>query len=379
MNKSRVYAGIDLDALRYNMESMHNNLKEGTKIAAVIKADAYGHGALSVARAIEDLPYVWGFAVATADEAKLLIDDGRKKPMLVLGISFPEHYEMIVEEDIRPAICEYEAAKELSDIACKKNKTCHIHIKIDTGMSRIGLQVNEQSADLVAEIAKLPNIEIEGIFTHFAQADEYDKTPTEKQIALFTQMIEMLEERGIKIPIHHCSNSAGIVEIPQANMDMVRAGITLYGMWPSDEVKHNIFLHPVMSLKSHISFIKELEKGRKISYGGIYETPCKKRIATIPVGYADGYARGLSNKGYVLIHGQKAPICGRVCMDQFMVDVTDIKEAKEGDPVTLLGKDQDACITMEELGELSGRFNYEFACLITPRVPRICFHGENEA
>lgn len=239
-------------------------------------------------------------------------------------------------------------------------------------MSRIGLQVTEESADLVAKIAQLPGIEIEGIFTHFAQADEYDKTPTKKQIALFQKMIRMLEERNVKIPIHHCSNSAGIVEIPEANMDMVRAGITLYGMWPSEEVAHNISLHPVMSLKSHIAFVKTLEKGRKISYGGIYETPSEKRIATIPVGYADGYARGLSNKGYVLIHGKKAPICGRVCMDQFMVDVTEIPEAKEGDPVTLLGKDGSECITMEELGELSGRFNYEFACLITPRVPRIC-------
>ena len=243
-------------------------------------------------------------------------------------------------------------------------------------MSRIGLQVSKESADLAAQIAALPNLEIEGIFTHFAQADEYDKTPTKKQIALFTEMIEMLKERGIEIPIHHCSNSAGIVEIPEANMDMVRAGITLYGMWPSDEVAHNISLRPVMSLKSHIAFIKTLEKGRKISYGGIYETPCERRIATIPVGYADGYARGLSNKGYVLIHGKKAPICGRVCMDQFMVDVTDIPEAEEADPVTLLGQDGTECITMEDLGSLSGRFNYEFACLITPRVPRICFHGD---
>ena len=191
MKKNRVYAGIDLDALRYNMESMHKNIKEGTKIAAVIKADAYGHGALTVAKTIEDLPYVWGFAVATADEAEMLIADGRKKPILILGISFPEHYELIVEKEIRPAICEYEAAKALSDIAVRKNKTCHIHIKIDTGMSRIGLQVTEESADLVAKIAQLPGIEIEGIFTHFAQADEYDKTPTKKQIALFQKMIAM--------------------------------------------------------------------------------------------------------------------------------------------------------------------------------------------
>lgn len=376
MKKERVYADIDLDAVLYNMNSMHNNLKEGTLMTAVIKADAYGHGAGKIAETIEDLPYLWGFAVATADEAQTLIADGRKKPILILGISFPECYEMIVEEDIRPAVCAWEEAKALSDIAVQKEKICHIHIKIDTGMSRIGFQVNQESAQMIARIASLPNICIEGIFTHFAQADETDKTSAKKQLALFQEMIALTEELGVHIPIHHCSNSAGIVELPDANMDMVRAGITLYGLWPSEEVSKDIIsLKPVMSLKSHVSFLKTLEAGRKISYGGTYVTPSRRRIATIPVGYADGYARGLSNRGYVLIHGKKAPICGRVCMDQFMVDVTDIPDVKEEDTVTLLGKDGDAEITMEELGELSGRFNYEFACLITARVPRVYRHG----
>lgn len=372
MEKYRVYAGVDLEAVRYNMESMHHNLKEGTKMAAVIKADAYGHGALEVSAAIEDLPYLWGYAVATADEAVTLIDAGRKKPVLILGISFPDQYEDIVAHDIRPAVCELETARALSDIAVKMNKTCHIHVKIDTGMSRIGFQVTEENADIIAQISALPNITIEGIFTHFAQADELDKTSARNQLALFRKMIAMTEKRHVKIPIHHCSNSAGIVEMKEANMDMVRAGITLYGLWPSEEVSKEIIdLKPVMSLKSHISFLKTLEAGRKISYGGTYVTPSAKKIATIPVGYADGYCRGLSNRGYVLIHGKKAPICGRVCMDQFMVDVTDIPEVREGDPVTLLGRDQDLEITMEELGALSGRFNYEFACLLTPRVPRL--------
>ena len=303
MKKNRVYAGIDLDALRYNMESMHKNIKEGTKIAAVIKADAYGHGALTVAKTIEDLPYVWGFAVATADEAEMLIADGRKKPILILGISFPEHYELIVEKEIRPAICEYEAAKALSDIAVRKNKTCHIHIKIDTGMSRIGYQVTEEAADEMAQLSKLPHIIVEGIFTHFAKADEKDKEPTYQQIKLFRKMIDMLEERGVSIPIHHCSNSAGIVDIPEANMDMVRAGITLYGMWPSEDVdKTAISLKPALSLVTHVAYVKELPAGRAISYGGTYVTKEPRMIATIPVGYADGYARGLSNKGAVLIH-----------------------------------------------------------------------------
>lgn len=370
----RLYAGIDLDAVRFNMESMHKHIREGTKITAVVKADAYGHGALRIAEVIEPLPYLWGFAVATVDEAKSLIKDGRKKPILILGIPFQESYPYIVEHQIRPAVCDFSMAKELSDIAVRKNKVCHVHIKIDTGMSRIGFLVNENSAEIIARIAALPNIDIEGIFTHFARADEKDKTFTDRQIALFCKMIFLTELQGVKIPIHHCSNSAGILELPEANMDMVRAGITLYGLWPSDEVlKTQIELRPVMSLKSHISFIKTLEAGCPVSYGGTYVTAETSRIATIPVGYADGYARGLSNKGYVLVHGKKAPIRGRICMDQFMVDVSKIPEAKQGDVVTLLGCDGESCITMEELGELSGRFNYEFACLITDRVPRIFF------
>jgi alanine racemase len=369
---SRVYAKIDLNSLRYNMESMYRNINADTKIVAVIKTDAYGHGALPVAEAIEDLPYLWGYAVATVDEAVALIEDGRTKPILILGISFPEQYRDIVKYHIRPAVCDLEVAKELSRIAAETNETVHIHIPIDTGMSRIGYQVTEETADTIEEIAKLPNLEIEGIFTHFARADEADKNPTAEQIARFERLIQMVEDKGIKIPVRHCSNSAGIIEFPEANMNLVRAGITMYGMWPSEEVSRDkISLRPVMSLKSHISFIKTLPAGREVSYGGTYVTQEAKKIATIPVGYGDGYARSLSNKGYVLIRGRRANICGRVCMDQFMVDVTDFPEVQEGDTVTLLGSDGAESITMEELGSLSGRFNYEFACLINQRVPRI--------
>lgn len=373
MNRiSRVYANIDLDAVRYNMESMHRKLQPQTKMAAVIKADGYGHGAKEIALAIEDLPYLWGYALATVDEAMVLRRHGIDKPILILGISFREQYEELITNDIRPAVCDYDMAMRLSQVAKACKKTCKIHIKIDTGMSRIGFQVNEKNADVIQKIAELPNIEVEGIFTHFARADELDKEPAMKQMELFQDMVHMLEEKGVAIPMKHCSNSAGIVEISEANMDMVRAGITLYGLWPSEEVdKRQISLKPVMSLKSNIAFLKELEPGRSISYGGTYVTKQTRTIATVPVGYADGYARGLSNKGYVLIHGQKAPICGKVCMDQLMVDVTEIVDAKVGDTVTLLGRDQDEVITMEQLGEMSGRFNYEFACLITNRVPRV--------
>ncbi len=373
---TRVWADIDLNAVKYNIESMYKNINPNTKIAAVIKTDGYGHGAVAISNVLEDIECIWGYAVATVDEAMTLIEVGRKKPILILGISFKEQFEKIVEYDIRATVCEYDIAKALSDIAVHKNKTCHIHLKIDTGMSRIGFQVDEETATTIEIISKLPNIKIEGIFTHFARADEKNKETTNQQIHLFQTMIKMLEQRNIQIPIKHCSNSAGIVDIPEANMDMVRAGITLYGLWPSDEVNHDrIELKPVMSLKSHISFLKELKKGRMISYGGTYELPEDKRIATIPVGYGDGYARGLSNKGYVLIKGQKAHILGRICMDQFMVDVTNIENVATGDEVTLLGTDGEENITMEQLGELSGRFNYEFACLITERVPRV-YHCE---
>lgn len=374
MRNSRVYADINLSAVLHNLEEMRKNVNEDTQIVAVIKTDAYGHGALPIAKAIEDVPYLWGYAVATVDEAVALIEDGRKKPIMILGVTFREQFEIIVDEDIRPCVCDYKVAKKLSDIAVAKNKICHIHIKIDTGMSRIGFQVSDKTANIIYDISKLPNIKIEGLFTHFANADEEDKTLTLKQMELFQQMTQMLEEKGIQIPIKHCSNSAGIVDIPDANMNMVRAGIILYGLWPSDEVNHrNIDLQPVMSLKSHISYIKDLEAGRRISYGGTYITPELQRIATIPVGYGDGYARSLSNKGYVLVRGQRAPICGRICMDQFMIDVSHIEGVRVGDTVTLLGEDGTEKITMEELGDLSQRFNYEFACLITPRVPRVYY------
>ena len=378
MAVNRVRADIDLDAVLYNMESMHKKLKPGTKIAAVLKADGYGHGAVEISRVLENLPYLWGYAVATSNEAMQLVEAGRKKPIIILGLSFPEQFEEIVENDLRPAVCTYETAQALSDIAAEKNKVCRIHIKVDTGMSRIGFQVTPESADMVARISKLPNIMIEGIFTHFARADESSKAPAYEQFKQFEKMIAMVEEKGVQIPLKHCSNSAGIVEIPECNMDMVRAGITLYGLWPSEEVdKTKISLKPVMSLRSRVAYVKELLPGRQISYGGTFTVKKKMTVATVPVGYGDGYARGLSNKGWVLIKGQKAPICGRVCMDQCMVDVTDIPEVKIGDTVTLLGKDADEEITMEQLGELSGRFNYEFACLITPRVPRI-YHKNND-
>lgn len=373
---SRVHAEIDLDAIIHNMEAMHDNISEHTKIMAVIKADGYGHGAVEIAEAIDHLSYVSGYAVATVEEGLILRNHGIDKPILILGYAFSEQYPDMIRAGIRPTVFTREMAEELSFAASQLDMDCPIHFAIDTGMSRIGYQVTEEAANEMAQIAALPHIIVEGIFTHFARADEADKTYAHRQIKLFQKMIGMLEERGLNIPIKHCSNSAAIVELPEANMDMVRAGITLYGLWPSEEVdKTRIDLRPALSLVTHVAYVKELDAGRQISYGGTYTTEEKRIIATIPVGYADGYARGLSNKGDVLIHGKRAPIRGRVCMDQFMVDVTDIPDVKCGDRVILIGRDGNEQITMEEVGERSGRFNYEFVCDLGKRIPRVYVHG----
>lgn len=369
---SRVHAEIDLDAIIHNMNAMHANISGHTKIMAVIKADGYGHGAVEIAEAIDELPYVFGYAVATVEEGLILRNHGIEKPILILGYVFPEQYHDMIRARIRPTVFTSDMAERLSFMAGRLDVDCPIHFAVDTGMSRIGYQVTEEAANEMARIASLPHIVVEGIFTHFAKADETDKTSTYKQLELFRQMVEMLEGRGVKIPIQHCSNSAAIVEIPEANMDLVRAGITMYGLWPSPEVdKSRIDLKPALSLVTHVAYVKELPAGREISYGGTYTTTRRQLIATIPVGYADGYARALSNKADVLIHGQRAPICGRVCMDQFMVDVTHIPDVKTGDKVTLIGKDGDEQITMEELGECSDRFNYEFVCDLGKRIPRV--------
>ena len=376
---SRIYAKIDLDAIAYNLDSMRANLKEGTKMICVIKTDGYGHGALPIARMTEHMDDIWGYAVATAEEADSLRKNGIKKPILILGFTFPEACEQIVREELRPAVFTYDMACLLSGEAVKQGKTVYVHIALDTGMSRIGYQVTEESADEVKRISALPGIEIEGLFTHFSKADEADKSFTMEQLERYRQFVHMLTERGITIPIRHCSNSAGIVDLPEANMDVVRAGITLYGLYPSEEVlKERVPLHPAMELKSHIAYIKTLEPGRLISYGGTFQTERTCKVATIPVGYGDGYPRGLSNKGWVLIHGKKAPILGRVCMDQFMVDVTDIPGAKALDEVTLVGSDHGASISVEELGSLSGRFNYEFVCCIGKRVPRVYYRNREQ-
>ena len=369
---NRVKAVISLDAVEQNFREMRKNIAEDTKMIAVVKADAYGHGAVPIAHLIEDYDYIWGFAAATAEEAVHLRQAGIIKPILILGIVFDEYFPELVQYDIRPAVCEYDEAKKLSDEAVLQNKTVHIHIALDTGMTRIGYADIPESVEEIKKIAELPNLEIEGMFTHFARADEYDRSPAMVQLERYQDFSKRVEEAGVDIPLHHCSNSAGIIRVPEANLSIVRAGITIYGIYPSSEVERDIVkLAPVMELKSHITYVKDVPAGAAISYGGTYVADKKRRVATIPVGYADGYPRQLSNKGWVLIHGKKAPILGRVCMDQFMADVTEIDNVKKGDEVTLLGRDGDEFISIEEMGDLCGRFSYEFACDISPRVPRV--------
>ena len=368
---SRVCERVDLDAIFYNFQMMKANIKDGVQMIAVIKTDGYGHGAIPIARMFESVDYVWGYATASLDEAVLLRKAGICKPILVLGCVFPDQYEDMIRYEVRPATYTEEMAIEISKQAVKLNKTAYLHIKIDTGMGRIGFKVDKESVETISRISKLPNIKMEGMFTHFAKADEFDKSYTFAQHEKFLWMKEQLETNGVQISYYDCDNSAGIIDFPDMKHDLARAGISIYGMYPSDEVKKDaVDLKPALELISHISFVKDVEKGTSISYGGTFVAPKKMRIATIPVGYGDGYPRSLSNKGYVLIHGKRADIVGRVCMDQFMVDVTEIPEAKFMDPVTLIGKDKDAVIRVEDLSDLSGRFNYEFVCDLSKRVPR---------
>ena len=368
----RVKAVVSLDAIAHNFAEMKKNIAKGTKIVAVIKADGYGHGAEAIARLIEDYDYIWGFAVATPEEALQLRTFGVKKPILILGIVFEEYFTEMIAKEIRLTVCTYEMAQKLSEEAQRQGRDVHIHIGLDTGMSRIGFADRQESVEEIKKISQLPNLKIEGMFTHFARADETDRSPAIDQLNRYLNFAKLLEDAGIQIPMKHCSNSAGIIRVPEANLNAVRACITIYGIYPSNEVERDIVkLIPAMELKSHISYIKTVEPGAAFSYGGTFTAKKEMKVATIPVGYADGYPRSLSNKGWVLIHGKKAPILGRVCMDQFMVDITKIPDAKAGDEVTLIGKDGKEFISIEKFGDLSGRFSYEFACDISKRVPRV--------
>lgn len=370
----RVQANIDLSAIYQNVVNAKKLLAPDTKLMAVVKADAYGHGAVEVAKEIDDVADAYG--VAILEEGIELRQAGITKPILILGFTPQEQYPAMISYDIDTAVFQLDMAQKLSQTAIRMNKKAKVHIKLDTGMSRIGFSLNEASLDEIIKISKLQGIQIEGCFSHFARMDEKDKTSANKQLKAFCDFVKEIENAGVSLPIKHISNSAGITEAPEAHLDMVRDGISIYGLYPSDEVqKEKLPLIPAMEWKTKVSYVKELDAGTEVGYGGTYTTTKKTAVATIPIGYADGYPRSLSNKGHVLIHGQYAPILGRVCMDQFMVDVTDIAEVKEGDIVTLFGKDGKEQISVEEISEMAYSFNYEFVCDVGKRVPRVFYRN----
>lgn len=370
----RVQADIDLDAIYKNAENTKKLTKPGTKFMAIVKADAYGHGAIPVAKVLDPIADAYG--VAILEEGIELRQAGITKPILILGFTPAPLYPSMIEYDIATAVFQYDMAKKMSDAAVQLGKKAKIHISLDTGMSRIGFALTEESLQTICKINQLPGIEIEGCFSHFARMDEKDKTKAEQQFSRYETFVHKMEQAGVKIPVKHISNSAGIMEMPKVNEDMVRDGICLYGLYPSEEVnKERLPLEPAMQWKTYVSYVKELEAGIEIGYGGTYTTTKPTMVATIPVGYADGYARSLSGKGCVLIHGQRAPILGRICMDQFMVDVTDIPGTAEGDECMLFGEQEGEILSVEEVSELAGSFNYEFVCDVGRRVPRVFYQN----
>ena len=371
MNFDTTRVKIDLDAIAHNFDAVRE--KTGADVMAVVKADAYGHGAIQVARLLEGKCTFFG--VSSMLEAMELRQAGLKTPILILGHTPVSAFPTAIREGIRPTIFHYEDALALSKAATELSMTAPFHFAVDTGMSRIGFQATAESADICAAIAGLPGLFPEGLFSHFATADCADLSKSLRQAELFAAFDGMLRERGVEIPIRHLDNSAGLMNFP-AHYEMVRSGIVTYGMYPSDEVDPQLLaLQPALRWESRITHVKLLPPGREISYGGTFVTQRPTMVATIPVGYADGYRRSLSGRFHVLIRGQKAPILGRICMDQMMVDVTDIPDAALNDRVTLVGTDGSETITMEQISAAADSFNYEFVCGISRRVPRIYVRG----
>ena len=370
--EKRTWAEVDLDAVAHNIREIRKITNKEAQIMAVVKADAYGHGFLETTKTLLDNG-ADRLAVAVLQEGKQLRKSGVDVPILILGASAPEDAEDLIEFGITPTVFDYEFAKALSDTAKKRGTVTKVHIKLDTGMTRIGFVINDEDnteiINTIIKISKLPYLEIEGIFSHFSTSDEYDSAYTLMQFDRFMGVVNALEEKGLKIPIRHICNSAGIMMYPQMHLDMVRPGVILYGMYPSNEVdKSRLNLIPAMTIKSTLTLVKEVEAGRGVSYGKEYITDKTTKIATVPFGYADGYLRKIAKKGKMLVNGTEVPIIGRICMDQCMIDVTNVHNIDKGDEVIVFGKDK---ITIDDLAEWLETINYEIACIVGKRIPRI--------
>ena len=371
MLQDNTYVTVDLDIIEKNIDAVSR--KAGVPVMAVIKADAYGHGSVPVAKLLEDKCAFFG--VSSISEALELRQAGIETPILILGHTPSAAFAQAIEHDIRPAIFSLDGAKALSYEAQKLGRSARFHFAVDTGMSRIGFPLCEASADACAEAVRLPGIFAEGLFSHFATADCADLSRAQAQARRFDAFVAMLRQRGVTIPICHMNNSAGLMNFTNS-YDMVRSGIVTYGLYPSSEVDPGLLdISPAMTWRSRITHVQDLPAGREIGYGGTYVTSGPTKVATIPVGYADGYRWSLSGKFHVLIKGQKAPILGRICMDQMMVDVTHIPDVAIGNSVVLIGQQEDASITAEEIAAAAGSFNYEFLCGISRRVPRYYVRG----
>ena len=360
---------INLDNIRYNVSELKKKVDPASKVMFVIKADGYGHGAVRIMQYLGDSVDAYG--VAVINEAVALRENGCGKLILILGYTPKSCLKHVVKYDISQTVTDYETASLLSEEAVRQGVNVRIHIKLDTGMGRIGFLPGDESVKIIKKISELPNIIMEGCFTHFSKADEKDLAYTEKQYDTYIDMIERLEAAGVTFHIKHACNSAAVIQFPKANLDMVRLGIASYGLYPSEDIdKSAIELKPAMEWKTIISYVKTVQPGTKISYGGTYTADSVRRIATVPVGYADGYPRALSNRGRVIVNGMSAPIVGRVCMDQFMIDVTDIPDVEVEDSVTLVGRDGDELISVEEIAAYGDSLNYEVICDVGKRVPR---------
>ncbi|WP_265445633.1 alanine racemase [Acetivibrio straminisolvens] len=369
---NRAWAEVNLDNIAHNVKEIRRIVDKKVEIMGVVKADAYGHGVMEVARTLLENG-VTRFAVSMLDEAIQLRQHGIDVPILILSYTDPIRAEEIILNDVTQTVFSHDLAEALSDAAVKHNRNVKIHIKIDTGMTRVGFMPGYSAVKNVVQISKLPGIIIEGLFTHFASADETDKSYTYMQFERFMSIVSELNRIGVYIPVKHVCNSAGLIEFPEMHLNMVRPGIALYGLYPSDEVdKSKIDLRPAMAMKANVILVKDVEKDTCISYGRIFRTSRSSRIATIPIGYADGYTRLLTNKGKVLLNGQLAPIVGKICMDQCMVDITDIEgDVNVGDEAVLIGKQKDKEIKVEDLAKSVGTINYELVSIIGKRIPRV--------